>query len=99
MEQLWSKSGNELHRASVDKYLKRRPAVDYPPIYQATERFWRLIRSHRIMLSDRSSYLHVELDREGDGMRCVYMHLDQRDGTARLERYNIELEPNQAAKV
>lgn len=99
LEQLWSKSGNELHRASVDKYLKRRSAVDYPPIHQATERFWRLIRSHRILLSDRSSYLHVELDREGDGMRCVYMHLDQGDGTARLERYNIELEPNQAAKA
>ncbi|GLT02451.1 hypothetical protein GCM10007897_38610 [Sphingobium jiangsuense] len=91
LEKLWQQSGDYLHRTSLKKYIKNSPAANYKPIYEATERFWNLVRSHQIFLSDHTSYLQIEIGRDDDAMRCFYIHLDQKNGTARIERYNIEL--------
>lgn len=96
LEGLWKRSGDHLHRTSLKKYLKNSPAATYKPIYEATERLWNLVRSHRIFLSDHSSHLQIQLGRDDDTMLCFYIHLDKQHGTARIERYNIELEDHRA---
>lgn len=92
LEKLWGRSGDYLHRASLKKYVRQVPAAPYQPIHTATERFWNLVRSHRILLADHSTFLQVELGRDDDSMRCFLITINKTEGTAHIEQFNIELE-------
>jgi hypothetical protein len=91
IEEIWKKSGDHLHRASAKKYLKRTNEVDLNAIAEQTELFWNLIMGHLIVLADKTSRMHVRMDRSSDQMDCRFLTLDILNSTANIENYTLRV--------
>ena len=85
---IWNLSGSRLHRGSAKRYLLDDLKFDLLDIAKQKEMVWNLVLNHLVVLSDRSSRLHVSVDRNSDLIRCHFLFLDPALGQARVEVYD-----------
>lgn len=94
VEQIWELSGHHLHRASMKKYLKRDNRVDLLAINKAKERFWNLITGLMMVTGGGSVRVYVAMHRDSDFIECAFIALNPAAGTATIEPYTLEQNPN-----
>lgn len=96
VEELWERSGDHLHRASMRKYLKRTNETDLLSITRAKEHLWNLITGHMVQIEDGSVRLFSSMNRDDDHLECSFLHLNKAAGTAFVEPYSLALGDNLA---
>jgi hypothetical protein len=95
---LWSTSGDHLHRASVNKYLRttfvNRPP-DLDPIYRHLEGIAKLLNHHTIPIQrnpHEDVRILIEMGQRQEAVRLMFLHINQDENTVQIEEYNAELQ-------
>lgn len=92
---LWAKCGNDLHRASVKKYLKATfsagPKIE--PVYERLSGLVALLDTHIIPIGDVNTNVLLEVRMEdGEGNAVAhYVTVDRETGTAQVEGFRAQL--------
>lgn len=92
---LWGRSGNDLHRASVKKYLKATfgspPSLD--TILRHLRGLIRLLETHVVPIGspDSKLLLDVRLSDDDDMVVANFMELDPADGTASVRTWRAQV--------
>ena len=89
--EIWNRSGNRMHRGSAKRFLKDVINTDLLEVTRKKEKIWNLILDHIVVLSDRTSRLHVSMDRYGEAIRCHFLIIDSVRGTAAVEVFDASI--------
>lgn len=93
---IWKKSGDHLHRASVKKYLSRTfgPSPSLDDIEAHGNGIARLLESHviAIMSGTEKTLLQVNLEDGQGGMEAHFLDIDEEKGTLTVETFRGNVE-------
>lgn len=93
---LWRRSGDHLHRASVQKYLSRTfgPVPSLNPVRAHIHGLVRLLESHvlPVHFEGENVLLSVNMEDGTGGLEAHFLHLDMEQGTVAIETFRGHVE-------
>lgn len=89
LQSLWSRSGDALHRASLNKFLRNVtiPKTHFDKIVKDRDSIVELMKSHSIKTIDSNLWIHAVLWPGGDDNKTVVQYLNFKESGLHIETF------------